>query len=148
MVTQGGTAKLLDFGVAKQIERAPDVTETTPGMLLGTPAYMSPEQIEGQQVDERSDIFSFGAVLYEIVSGRRPFAGQTTSQVISGDPARRSACARARRPRSSASWCDASRNAPGRPLSDDGRGEGGARRGLAPAGQRASRRSRSCHSPT
>jgi eukaryotic-like serine/threonine-protein kinase len=83
MVTQGGTAKLLDFGVAKHIERAPDVTGTTPGMLLGTPAYMSPEQIEGQQVDERSDIFSFGAVLYEIVSGRRPFAGQTTSQVIS-----------------------------------------------------------------
>ncbi|HEX2454714.1 MAG TPA: protein kinase [Vicinamibacterales bacterium] len=82
MVTTGGTAKLLDFGVAKRLELAPDVTETTPGAVLGTPAYMSPEQVEGQPIDTRSDIFSFGAVLYEILAGRRPFAGQTTSEVI------------------------------------------------------------------
>ena len=82
MLTPGGTAKLLDFGVAKRLERVPDATETLPGTLLGTPAYMSPEQIEGQPLDARSDVFSFGAVLYEILSGRRPFAGETTSQVI------------------------------------------------------------------
>jgi serine/threonine-protein kinase len=82
MVTAGGTAKLLDFGVAKRLEPAADVTETTPGAVLGTPAYMSPEQVEGQSVDARSDIFSFGAVLYEILAGRRPFAGNTTSDVI------------------------------------------------------------------
>ena len=82
MVTAGGTAKLLDFGVAKRLEPAADVTETTPGAVLGTPAYMSPEQVEGQSVDARSDIFSFGAVLYEILAGRRPFAGNTTSEVI------------------------------------------------------------------
>ena len=82
MVTVGGTAKLLDFGVAKRLEPAADVTETTPGAVLGTPAYMSPEQVEGQPVDARSDIFSFGAVLYEILAGRRPFPGNTTSEVI------------------------------------------------------------------
>ena len=83
MVTPDGTAKLLDFGIAKRLERALDVTETTPGALIGTPAYMSPEQIEGQPIDARADIFSFGAVFYEILAGRRPFGGQTTSQVIS-----------------------------------------------------------------
>ena len=82
MVTPGGTAKLLDFGIAKRLQPAADVTETTPGALLGTPAYMSPEQVEGQPVDARSDVFSFGAVLYELLAGQRPFAGQTPSQVI------------------------------------------------------------------
>jgi TolB-like protein/Tfp pilus assembly protein PilF len=82
MVTPGGTAKLLDFGIAKRLQPAGDVTETTPGALLGTPAYMSPEQVEGQPVDARSDVFSFGAVLYELLAGQRPFAGQTPSQVI------------------------------------------------------------------
>ena len=82
MVTAGGTAKLLDFGVAKRLDPGADVTATTPGAVVGTPAYMSPEQVEGQPVDARSDIFSFGAVLYEILAGRRPFAGNTTSDVI------------------------------------------------------------------
>jgi eukaryotic-like serine/threonine-protein kinase len=82
MVTGGGMAKLLDFGVAKVLERSPDATDTAPGSLLGTPAYMSPEQIEGQPLDARSDVFSFGAVVYEMLSGHRAFAGQTASQVI------------------------------------------------------------------
>ena len=79
-----GTAgvKLLDFGLAKLLrERATiadsDVTETIAGTVLGTPAYMSPEQAAGKTADVRSDIFSFGAVLYELLSGRRAFPGDT-----------------------------------------------------------------------
>jgi eukaryotic-like serine/threonine-protein kinase len=82
LVTAGGSAKLLDFGVAKVLRSAAEVTMTTEGALVGSPAYMSPEQIEGRALDARSDMFSFGAVLYELLAGRRAFAGQTTSQVI------------------------------------------------------------------
>jgi len=60
-----------------------DVTRTIAGMVVGTAAYMSPEQAEGLPLDARSDIFSFGAVLYELLSGTRAFAGQTTAQVVS-----------------------------------------------------------------
>ena len=75
--------KVLDFGLAKLFDpadRAAEArTQTSPlteaGMVVGTAAYMSPEQAEGRKVDARSDIFSFGAVLYEMVTGRRPFAG-------------------------------------------------------------------------
>src|SRR5688572_5235444 len=81
------TAKLLDFGIAKLMD-APDggpddATKTVAGAVIGTAAYMSPEQAEGQPLDARSDIFSFGAVLYEVLSGRRPFSGTTTGQVLS-----------------------------------------------------------------
>ncbi|HVL66928.1 MAG TPA: protein kinase [Vicinamibacterales bacterium] len=79
MITADRRAKVLDFGLAKLAERAPSdatisVAGTTPGTILGTAAYMSPEQAQGQAVDARSDIFSFGAVLYEMLAGRRPFA--------------------------------------------------------------------------
>jgi serine/threonine protein kinase len=85
MVTPDGIVKVLDFGLAKLLERtgsefAPTETiavdrpeSTEAGVILGTLAYMSPEQAEGRPVDARSDIFSFGAVLYEMVAGRRAF---------------------------------------------------------------------------
>ncbi|HJT16556.1 MAG TPA: serine/threonine-protein kinase, partial [Thermoanaerobaculia bacterium] len=75
MVARGGFAKILDFGIAKLIERdaAPSPTETAPSALLGTAAFMSPEQIEGRAIDHRSDIFSFGCVIYAAIEGRSPF---------------------------------------------------------------------------
>lgn len=82
MLTKSG-AKLLDFGLAKLMDTEPDVTRTVDGTVRGTVAYMSPEQTEGKPLDERSDVFSFGAVLYEMLAGRRAFEGDTTAQVIS-----------------------------------------------------------------
>jgi serine/threonine-protein kinase len=74
IVTETG-AKVLDFGLAKLTgEAAAAVTETAAGAIVGTPAYMSPEQVEGKPLDARSDIFSFGALLYELISGRPAFA--------------------------------------------------------------------------
>jgi serine/threonine protein kinase/Flp pilus assembly protein TadD len=89
--TESGV-KLLDFGLAKlMVNPDSDVTQTSDGMLLGTAAYMSPEQAQGRPVDERSDIFSFGAVLYELLAGARAFPGDTIAQTLSGvlrdDPA-------------------------------------------------------------
>jgi TolB-like protein/Flp pilus assembly protein TadD len=84
MVTSGGSAKLLDFGLAKLSSGTESETASTmDGTVMGTPAYMSPEQAQGMPVDARSDIFSFGAVLYEIISGTRAFAGTSTVQVLS-----------------------------------------------------------------
>jgi len=90
MATEEGLVKVLDFGLAKLtetvVERASEAAEslktisaapTEQGTILGTVAYMSPEQAEGKKVDARSDIFSFGTVLYEIVTGQRPFQGET-----------------------------------------------------------------------
>jgi serine/threonine protein kinase len=81
-------AKLLDFGIAKAIA-APDLpaitaqaTLTTEGALIGTLQYMAPEQLEGREADARSDLFAFGALVYEMLTGRRAFAGETQSRVI------------------------------------------------------------------
>ena len=92
MLTKGG-AKLLDFGLAKtgvSVGVAPGLSmlPTTPpgltaqGMILGTFQYMAPEQLEGQEADARTDIFAFGAVLYEMVTGRRAFEGKTQVGLI------------------------------------------------------------------
>ena len=91
MITETG-AKLLDFGLAKlTTESQPDATRTIEGTVAGTAAYMSPEQAQGQQIDERSDIFSFGVVLYELLSGRRAFGGssmlETLNAVVQSEPA-------------------------------------------------------------
>lgn len=84
LITPKGTAKLLDFGLAK-VASGPDddVTKTLEGTVVGTAAYMSPEQAQGKPLDHRSDIFSFGAVLYEMVSGERAFRGNSTVDVLS-----------------------------------------------------------------
>jgi len=83
LVTATGDAKLLDFGLAKLASRDTDLTRTNIGTVLGTAAYMSPEQARGLPVDERSDMFSFGAVLYELIAGHRAFEGTTSAEVIS-----------------------------------------------------------------
>ncbi len=82
LVTADGVAKLLDFGIAKLDGGRRDVTMTADGTVLGTAAYMSPEQAKGAAVDARSDIFSFGALLYELVAGRRAFDGDTVGEVL------------------------------------------------------------------
>ncbi len=82
MLTPAG-AKVLDFGLAKSLNAEPGVTSTNAGTVVGTVAYMSPEQAAGKPLDVRSDIFSFGAVLYEMLSGNRAFNGTTTAEVLS-----------------------------------------------------------------
>jgi eukaryotic-like serine/threonine-protein kinase len=96
MITRDGHAKILDFGLAKLIEAAgqkPEgekglgsseiatvmmpVQHSTPGVVMGTVGYMSPEQAQAKSVDQRSDIFSFGCILYEAVTGRKPFVGDS-----------------------------------------------------------------------
>ena len=80
IVSRDGTVKILDFGIAKAAEISSDVT--SPGMTKGTPAYMSPEQLDGDEVDRRSDLFALGLVLYEIATGRRFFAAGSPMAVF------------------------------------------------------------------
>jgi Tol biopolymer transport system component len=90
-ITPDGIAKVLDFGLAK-IENAPashplnsptiSMGETQAGMILGTAAYMAPEQALGKNVDSRADIWAFGVVLYEMITGERPFAGETAADLL------------------------------------------------------------------
>ena len=99
MLAQGDVAKVLDFGIAKVLDddagnddrlAAPTVTETRAGTMIGTPAYMSPEQMRNQSVDTRSDLWALGCVLFEMLSGRGAFVSATVSdtiaRVLQGEP--------------------------------------------------------------
>ncbi len=97
-LTTDGRAKILDFGLAKLLHDEPappdddSMPRTQPGLLLGTAPYMAPEQVRGFGADARSDLFSFGAVIYEMISGRRAFSGgtpvETMTAVLHEDPPR------------------------------------------------------------
>ncbi|MEO8350004.1 MAG: protein kinase [Acidobacteriota bacterium] len=97
-LTRDGRVKILDFGLAKVREpapggeetRSPTIAATQPGVVMGTAGYMSPEQVRGRAIDHRSDIFSFGAILYEMLSGRRAFqadsAAETMTAIVREEP--------------------------------------------------------------
>jgi serine/threonine protein kinase len=86
MITHQGTVKLMDFGIAK-IQRITNMTQT--GIFMGSPSYMSPEQVRGRDVDNRSDIYSLGVLFYELISGKLPFTGSSTAdiamRILNGD---------------------------------------------------------------
>ena len=79
MIDRDGQVKIMDFGIARTLR-----TEgiTSPGMMIGTPKYMSPEQAEGKEVDERSDIYGLGIILYEMLTGKHAFDGETVTDVL------------------------------------------------------------------
>jgi serine/threonine protein kinase len=95
-ITESGHVKVLDFGLAKQVPQVraavnvegstadEDPHLTSPGVALGTVAYMSPEQVRGEEVDSRTDLFSLGIVLYEAATGRQAFSGTTSGMIFDG----------------------------------------------------------------
>ena len=90
MVTTEGRVKVLDFGLAKDMgaETSDGATQTSAGLtqvgiVMGTPAYMSPEQVSGRTLDHRTDIFSLGVILHEMATGRRPFEGTSSAELVS-----------------------------------------------------------------
>src|SRR5689334_10710102 len=97
LLTARGRVKLVDFGLAKSVAKEPAKSGTTSaesltesGTVMGTLSYMSPEQLRGEQLDERTDIFSFGIVLYELITGDLPFVGSNSFEVAASilkDPA-------------------------------------------------------------
>ena len=95
VINKRGDAKILDFGLAKRVTAELDEKTqeklSISGMIMGTVSYMSPEQVKGEKIDARSDIFSFGVLLYEMITGRRPFHGNSTAEtmakILTADPA-------------------------------------------------------------
>src|SRR5262249_8172044 len=100
-ITPDGKVKVLDFGLAKALETAPSsntlsnsptlvntIAGTNAGVIIGTAAYMSPEQARGFAVDQRSDIFSFGCILHEMLTGKQAFQGDTVSDILAAVLAR------------------------------------------------------------
>jgi serine/threonine-protein kinase len=90
VLLEGGRALMCDFGVARAIEVAGSESFSSGGLVVGTPAYMSPEQATGGEVDQRSDVYAFGCVLYEVLAGEPPFTGPTAQAIVarqlSGSP--------------------------------------------------------------
>jgi len=85
-ITPDGRVKVLDFGLAKapvSEDKSGDITATEPGHVIGTPAYMSPEQARGKDTDHRTDIWSFGCIMYQMLSGKLPFEGKTATDTLS-----------------------------------------------------------------
>ena len=82
LISKAGYAKLADFGLAKLARGTESPGLTAAGIVVGTLAYMSPEQALGQPIDARSDIFSFGVVLYELLAGRLPFEGESDLKLV------------------------------------------------------------------
>ena len=82
LVTHEGRVKIIDFGLVKRSVLEGDETRTAEGQVMGTIAYMSPEQVRGQELDARSDLFSLGVVLYEQIAGVRPYRGESTAQTM------------------------------------------------------------------
>jgi eukaryotic-like serine/threonine-protein kinase len=76
-----GNAKLMDFGIARPVRRM-EAGQTEAGFIVGTPLYMSPEQLRGEEADIRADIYSTGVVLFEIFTGELPFKGQSAMQIM------------------------------------------------------------------
>jgi len=84
-ITPDGRVKVLDFGLAKSSVgkgRSDEITVTQPGRIMGTPAYMSPEQVRGKPMDHRTDIWSFGCIMYQMLTGKFPFEGETATDIL------------------------------------------------------------------